>query len=337
MESQGVFEVSKAFGFLNQGGLFMWMIFLLSIAASAVAIERFYFLFFKHRFSADHLYRQIRAHLIVGDRGKASELCKSAGEHPVAKMLLAGLRPELTKPAEVNRAMESEALFQAPQITQRLNFLSTFANAATLLGLLGTIAGLIASFNGLAGAAESGLSKEEALAAGISVAMYTTAFGLIVAIPTMLAYVGLSSRAQKILGQLDHYSSALNRDLFNPFTQEEPESSQESEPEAIHGFDSSTDQVSIPDGQFHLNEELEKSLAETRLRQSALDRKRESKPQVQESVLEEITRPHEDVDFDEESLNPNAKTEVSENPFEDSDYQSETTQKDERITGVKRR
>jgi biopolymer transport protein ExbB/TolQ len=86
-------------------------------------------------------------------------------------------------------------------MTQRLNYLSLFANVATLLGLLGTIGGLQVSFSSLA-AAEAA-KKATMLAAGISQAMNTTAFGLIVAVPCMIMYTALSNKRDRLLKDLD--------------------------------------------------------------------------------------------------------------------------------------
>ncbi len=112
---------------------------------------------------------------------------------------------------EVDTAMEAEALYYVPKITARTQYLALFANLATLLGLLGTISGLISSFAGLSGSAELGLTREEALAAGISEALICTAFGLIVAVPMLLLHQYIVNQSNALLDEIQHYATALKK------------------------------------------------------------------------------------------------------------------------------
>jgi biopolymer transport protein ExbB/TolQ len=102
---------------------------------------------------------------------------------------------------EIRSSIEEDAILQIPRIYARLNYLAFVANAVTLLGLLGTIQGLQMSFSSLASleAAE----KAAALSRGISVAMNTTAFGLMAAVPCMFTYTFLSNKKQKLINNID--------------------------------------------------------------------------------------------------------------------------------------
>jgi biopolymer transport protein ExbB len=102
---------------------------------------------------------------------------------------------------DIEMAMEEGLMEVVPRLERRTHYLSSFANVATLLGLLGTIIGLIQAFTAVAhaGAAE----KAEILASSISVAMNTTAFGLIVAIPLLLVYSVLQSKTTQIVDSLE--------------------------------------------------------------------------------------------------------------------------------------
>ena len=118
----------------------------------------------------------------------------------------------------VARAMEEEMLRTAPTIRKRIGYLATLGNVATLLGLLGTIFGLIQAFEGVSMADPA--TKQEILARGISVAMLTTAFGLIVAIPCLLSHAFLQSKAIQMIEGLEEKAftlfnkiSALHRDI----------------------------------------------------------------------------------------------------------------------------
>ena len=101
----------------------------------------------------------------------------------------------------IRQGAEESALSEVPRLSKRLNYLALFANIATLTGLLGTIFGLQQSFSAL-GATEAAM-KAAMLAAGISQAMNTTAFGLMVAIPCMVAYAMLSNMQSRLAEEVD--------------------------------------------------------------------------------------------------------------------------------------
>ena len=92
-------------------------------------------------------------------------------------------------------------------LQKRTPYLGMWANVATLLGLLGTISGLVQAFKAVAAASPE--TKQTMLAAGISVAMYTTAFGLVVAIPIMICHSIIENRTKKLIDEIDQYSVKL--------------------------------------------------------------------------------------------------------------------------------
>ena len=96
-----------------------------------------------------------------------------------------------------------------PKIVKRVHYLATCANVATLTGLLGTILGLIEAFRGVSQA--DAIMKQEILSRGIGVAMFTTAFGLCVALPTIIAHAILQNKQQSLLHEMESSST----DLFN--------------------------------------------------------------------------------------------------------------------------
>lgn len=102
---------------------------------------------------------------------------------------------------EIQEGIDEEAVMQIPRFSSRLNYLALFANVATLLGLLGTIAGLQEAFSSLEG--HEAAEKSAMLAAGISKAMNTTAFGLIIAIPCMAIYTFLNNKQKALVRSLD--------------------------------------------------------------------------------------------------------------------------------------
>jgi biopolymer transport protein ExbB/TolQ len=111
---------------------------------------------------------------------------------------------------EIQLKMDEILLEENSRVEKRIGFLAMFANVATLLGLLGTITGLIHSFAGIANA--NPVEKASILSAGISLAMNTTAYGLIVAVPALIMYAVLQNRASRL-------SEDLNKAALNLFIQ----------------------------------------------------------------------------------------------------------------------
>lgn len=198
-------------GYFNAGGVFMWILLGISLVASFIAIERYLALRFRYSINGRRLFNDVKKFVSANDWRRAQETCRQYSSIPLAQVLGAGLAHADQPVEEMETAMESQTLYYVPRINDRLNYLSTLANVATLVGLLGTISGLIASFSAVGGGAETALAKEEALAGGISIAMYTTAFGLIVAIPTLLCHMWLSSKANQMIDDIDHYATSLKQ------------------------------------------------------------------------------------------------------------------------------
>jgi biopolymer transport protein ExbB/TolQ len=163
------------------------------------------------RFAIDgrRLFNEVKKYLAVNDHKRALDVCRQYPLVPLAQVLGAGIANMKQSIEEVDVAMESEALYYIPKINQRISFLPSLANTATLIGLLGTITGLIVAFSGSGGQALGGYTKEQIMAHGISIAMYTTAFALMVAIPTVLMGMYLSNRANQLVDDIDHYASSL--------------------------------------------------------------------------------------------------------------------------------
>lgn len=199
--------------FFSQGGFWMWPILFMSIIALAVILERFIFLYMRHNVDAGALMRKISEHVQTGQITQALAVCSSAQESAIARVLSAGLRNASQGPDKIQNALEEQTLSVTPEITKRGTLLQNIANIATLLGLLGTILGLIASFQAL-NSIEDPEQQTKALTAGIAVAMNTTAFGLMVAIPCLLAHVFLSTTTKKILDEIEYSSVKLENLLI---------------------------------------------------------------------------------------------------------------------------
>lgn len=194
-------------GFLNDAGVVGWLIFLQGIAALVLIGERALVLYHRYGMNTEEFMTRIQTLVLARKTDEALVLCAQMENKPLAKAF-----KNILEKAD----REDDAIFQAhdiamaetvPMYTRRLHYLSMLANVATLMGLLGTIHGLILSFQAVATADPS--MKQTLLANGISVSMYTTALGLAVAIPLMVCYSFLVSRQNVLVEQLQEKCGKL--------------------------------------------------------------------------------------------------------------------------------
>ncbi len=188
---------------LAEGGAFMYAILGVSVIAFGVIIERVWTLSFSYTWDGKffhHFNRLLKSQDFVS----AERMCRETG-HPLARVMLLSLGNRAESAEIYESAAQIGMQKLASKIAKRTGLLQMFGNVATLLGLLGTIQGLTVAFSSLS--ASSGAEKGALLAAGISTAMNTTAFGLIVAIPCVVAYTLLSNKENAIL---DEYSNQVD-------------------------------------------------------------------------------------------------------------------------------
>lgn len=180
----------------------MWVILAVFGVAIAVVIERLIFYFIICRTNGVRLVSEVAKALNADnvDEARKAVCCHKA---PVNVLMQNAVERYASGMSfdEIQEGVNEASIKELPKMGQRLNYLSLFANVATLLGLLGTIAGLQVSFSSLATVEAS--RKATMLAKGISQAMNTTAFGLIVAVPCMVLYTMLSNKRQSLLKDLD--------------------------------------------------------------------------------------------------------------------------------------
>jgi biopolymer transport protein ExbB/TolQ len=205
--------LGEAAKFYTDGGLFMHPIAFVSVFGIAIAIERFIFLFFKYNINANQFMAQIQKLVMANNIDRAIKLCNAAPSAALPKVIKAGLTRANKGEIEIANAVEEATLEVIPNITKRTPTLQQVANIATLLGLLGTIIGLIKAFEAVATAPPD--MKTQMLTASISIAMNTTAFGLLVAIPTLAAYIFLNNVSKKIIDEIDQYSVKLQNLLVS--------------------------------------------------------------------------------------------------------------------------
>ncbi len=196
--------IAEAF---RSGGIWMYLILAVSIFAIGITIERFIFLFFKYNINAQAFMAQIQKLVMAVNIDRAIKLCNAAPSRALPKVIKAGLTRANKGEVEIQNAIEEATLEVVPKVQKRTPALAVLANIATLLGLLGTIIGLIEAFEALESATPE--NRQQMLSRGIALAMNTTAFGLIVAIPTLVAHLILSGMTKKILDEIDMYSVKL--------------------------------------------------------------------------------------------------------------------------------
>ena len=193
--------------FIQDGGFFMYPILLIMFIGLGIAIERIMFLS-RVKKANKELWDAVYPSIQKGDTEKALKAVKD-NETEIGRILEYGLtRNRTAKNVEdVETAMEEALMEVMPRLEARTPFIATFANVATLLGLLGTVQGLIVAFAAIANADPA--QKGDLLSSSISVAMNTTAFGLVVAIPLLLLYAFLQSRTGEVVESLEMASIKL--------------------------------------------------------------------------------------------------------------------------------
>jgi biopolymer transport protein ExbB len=192
---------------LHKGGVANYLIALTMVFAIAFMFERFMKLFQKYDINGNSFMFEVQKHILANDLDGAIRVCNGAKEAALPKVIKAGLMRASRSEEQIQNAIDSASLEVIPLLEKNLPYLALIANVATLFGLLGTISGLIKSFAAIAGAEAA--QRQAILSEGISEAMYATAFGLIIAIAAMVAHSVLSSKAQKIISQIDEHSVKL--------------------------------------------------------------------------------------------------------------------------------
>jgi biopolymer transport protein ExbB len=195
--------------FFQKGGLFMYPILLVFAVGMAIAVERWIQLT-RVRGANHKVWNQLHPLLVKGEFDKARQMVNK-DKSSMAQMLGMGLARQgaVRRRDDIEIAMEESMMEIIPQLEKRTPYVALLSNIATLLGLLGTIMGLIAAFTAVANANPA--EKADLLSASISVAMNTTAFGLMSAIPLLLFHAKLTSTTGQIVDSLEMASvKALN-------------------------------------------------------------------------------------------------------------------------------
>ena len=187
--------------FFQKGGVFMYPILLVFAVGMAIAFERWVQLN-RTQLANQKMWRLLQPVLVKGEFDKARQMANK-DKSGMARMLGMGLARQgaVRRRDDIEIAMEESMMEIIPQLEKRTPYVALLSNIATLLGLLGTIMGLIEAFTAVANANPA--EKADLLSASISVAMNTTAFGLMVAIPLLLTYTVLQTKTTELVDSLE--------------------------------------------------------------------------------------------------------------------------------------
>jgi biopolymer transport protein ExbB/TolQ len=198
--------------FFHDGGIWMFPITFCSFISLGIVIERSYILLFTYAINGSLFMQQIQKLVMANNLDRAISLCNAAGKRPLPQVIKAGLlRANETETSLLN-ALEESTLEYIPLINARIGALPNIANLSTLLGLLGTIIGLIEAFSAVAAAPAD--MKSQLLTQALAIGLNTTAYGLLVAIPTLAAYAFLQGRTKKFLEDLELFTLKLQNLLI---------------------------------------------------------------------------------------------------------------------------
>lgn len=191
------------------------------IISIAIIIDRSVAVFFQLHLDGTRFMQQVEKLVVSNNIDKAVKLCNAAPKAALARVLRAGLTRANRGVLEIGNAIEEETLSVTPQVMKRVPALWSLANIAVLVGLLGTVTGLIKAFGALGQAAPE--QKQILLTQGISEALNNTAFGLFIAVVCIASHLVISSRAKKIVEEIELNSLKLENMLTRRAVAELPE------------------------------------------------------------------------------------------------------------------
>lgn len=183
---------------MEHGGFASWLIFAAGLSLIVVGAERLVVLYYRLSFDTTALQESIRTHVLSRQYPEAIQLCNGKLMAPQMQVMKAGLLAVESGREAMKSALGGELLEITHRSEKRVSYLALIANVATLLGLLGTISGLIKTFAAIANAEPA--EKARLLGMGISEAMYATAAGLGVGILAMVVHTLCTAKADSIVG-----------------------------------------------------------------------------------------------------------------------------------------
>ncbi len=204
---------------IETGGIPMIFNIFFLMVSIAIIIDRTIAVFFQLNLNGERFMAQIEKLVVSDNIDKAVKLCNAAPKAALARVLRSGLTRANRGVLEIGNAIEEETLAVTPHVSKRVAALWSLANIAVLVGLFGTVLGLINAFKAISFAAPE--QKQALLTEGISEALYNTAFGLMIAVICIVGHLVVSSQAKRIVEDIELHSLKLENMLARRATANE--------------------------------------------------------------------------------------------------------------------
>lgn len=193
---------SQMWSAIKHNPTFLVMNLVVSAIVVTIIIERAAFQLGRYRVNSKEFFAQIKKLVSAGNIDRAIKLC-DASDYPILQLVKSGLTHANKGADEIDAALSEKLSELKPAVEKRIGSLWSLANIATLIGLIGTVSGLINTFSAIGAPGLSQADKQRMLSNGIAEAMYNTAFGLGIAVICMIAHVILHTRSKNIQHDLD--------------------------------------------------------------------------------------------------------------------------------------
>ncbi len=201
-------EITELASFIKEGGWPSWLVILVGIACAGITVERWIRIQIEYSVNSRAFMAKLKKYILSDNIDRAISLCNSKSSALLPKVLKAGLSRAKDSTQDIQNAIDEATLEVIPKLEARALYLPTLANLSTLIGLFGTIIGLIMGFKGGSQAVDA-VQRQQFLQNAIAVAMHTTALGIMVAIPTLFVSAVLQSKINSIISDIDQYSVKL--------------------------------------------------------------------------------------------------------------------------------
>jgi biopolymer transport protein ExbB/TolQ len=201
-------ELLELANFIKEGGVASMLVVVVALMAGAIAVERWIRIQFQYSINSRAFMAKLKKYILSDNIDRAISLCNSKSGALLPKVLKSGLTRAKDSPQDIQNAIDEATLECLPKLEARALYLPTLANLSTLIGLFGTILGLIMAFKA-SGDAVDAVARQNFLQKAIAIAMHTTALGIFVAIPTLFVHSVLQSKINQIISDIDQYSVKL--------------------------------------------------------------------------------------------------------------------------------